>query len=103
MDRPMLVEVLEDMATALVRGRRTRVQSLGTRLLYTNMLHYGGPIAHEFLSRLLLGPDLSSSRRQRRKLEFEFVFGFPDSVFVAAKDILEAYGLAGQKVQACLA
>lgn len=91
----MLVQVLGDVADALLHQRRHRIQSLGTRLLYNNILHYGGPIAHEFLSRLLLGPDVSTTRRQRMELLFEFMTGFIESAFVIAKQILHAYGLTG--------
>ena len=89
----MLQQILGDIATALLQDRKHRIQSLGTRLLYTNILHYGGPIAHEFLSRLLLGPDLRTTRRHRALFEFEFKIGFDSTCFDNAKRLLDAYGL----------
>ena len=91
----MLLQILGDMATALLHQRRHRIQSLGTRLLYTNILHYGGPIAHEFLSRLLLGPDVRTTRRMRADFQYDFKIGFCSSGFALAKRILDAYGLTG--------
>lgn len=91
----MLTQVLGDVAGALIQKRQHRVQSLGTRLLYNNILHYGGPIAHNFLSKLLLGPDVRTTRRQRLGVDFEFKTGFVDSAFALAAKILDAYGLRG--------
>ena len=91
----MLVDILTDVGVALLHERQHRVQSLGTRLLYTNILHHGGALAHQFLSKVLLGPDVTTTRRQRLQLEYDFKIGFHSAGFALAKSILDAYGLTG--------
>ena len=52
-----LVNFMKDMGTALVNGRRHRHMSQTTQEFFMTVMQYGGPMFHDFVSKVFLGPD----------------------------------------------
>ena len=64
-DNELLEDFLNGLATALVEGRRKRKLSDNEKGFYASVLSYGGERVHNLISRTLLGPDVSTSKKVR--------------------------------------
>lgn len=83
------------MGQALVTNRRSRTLSRSTKIVYMTILRNGGPLAHNYLSQLLLGPDIRTTKRAVERFEYPLKIGFADAFFRNIKDMLCRYGLKG--------
>ena len=92
-ERPMLLGLLESIATALVNGKANRPLSQDVRAFYTSILSYGGPKVHELISSTLLGPALSGTRAFRSTY-FEYRCGKIREQVEHAAHRLSEYGIS---------
>ena len=92
-DRKALVDVLDGMATALVKGSRKRHLGTSTKAFYVSLLNYGGPLVHNLVANLLLGPSLRTSQRTRAKFH-HYSLGIEAASFANAANILRLFSLS---------
>lgn len=93
--REALVDILNGVGEALNKGTKNRVLSKCQKVFYQTLLTHGGPRVHDFVSDVLLGPHVRTTKRQRNKHSMFFHSGISKDVFEYAAGLLKEYGLEG--------
>ncbi|KAL0038543.1 hypothetical protein WJX77_010066 [Trebouxia sp. C0004] len=92
-DKPALKEILLDIGRALLKGRKNRLLSNGTRQLFMRVLNHSGSQVHDWLSKLLLGPNVRTTQKYRSDFEYPTGLGITEGHLDAAVKVLQAWNL----------
>ncbi|DBA89350.1 TPA: hypothetical protein ACH3X1_004144 [Trebouxia sp. C0004] len=92
-DKQALEEVLLDIGQALLKGRKQRKISNGTQQLFMRVLNHSGSQVHDWLSKLLLGPDVRTTQKHRSNFVYPTGLGITEEHLDAVVKVLEAWNL----------
>ncbi|DBA96163.1 TPA: hypothetical protein ACH3X1_015645 [Trebouxia sp. C0004] len=81
------------LGQALLKGRKQRKISNGTQQLFMRVLNYSGSQVHDWLSKLLLGPDVRTTQKHRSNFVYPTGLGITEEHLDAVVKVLEAWNL----------
>lgn len=88
-----LVELLQAVADAMKSGRRHRRLTPVMQAFYSKLLVHGGQQVHDFVSSVLLGPDVRTTRRLTKGPMSEFMLGIKSEFFKEVRKLMCHWGI----------
>ncbi|GAX85923.1 hypothetical protein CEUSTIGMA_g13339.t1 [Chlamydomonas eustigma] len=88
-----LQEFLTDVINAVMGGRQSRVLSATSKEIYSTILYFCGQMAHDWVSKVFLGPSISTTRNIKATIDYPCVLGLHSTFFDVAARLMNAWGL----------